>query len=154
MFKIKKSIKSDRGISLVEVVASIVIIGIILISFFGLFIQSNKTGKASETILDSTYVAQLEIESLHALSKNNIKHTDIKSTLSSDYALDETISSGNLINPNDSLTFKKSDSHYTLKIKFKKMEDKDLIGVVVEVYDSNTTNLKAKMENIFIWKVA
>ncbi|MGA4518573.1 type IV pilus modification PilV family protein [Solibacillus silvestris] len=60
-------LKEDRGISLVEVVASIVLITIILISFFSFFIQSKKTQVASESIVDATYVAQKEMEELYGL---------------------------------------------------------------------------------------
>lgn len=43
MSKIEKLFKNEKGISLIEVVASVVIITIVLISFAQLFIQSNKT---------------------------------------------------------------------------------------------------------------
>ena len=42
-FPVKSITKEESGFNLIEVVASIVIIGIILISFSQLFIQSNKT---------------------------------------------------------------------------------------------------------------
>lgn len=65
-------LKEERGISLVEVVASIVLITIILISFFGFFIQSKKTHVASESIVDATYIAQQYMEEIYGLiSVNN-----------------------------------------------------------------------------------
>lgn len=51
-------LQQEQGISLVEVVASIVLITIILISFSGFFLQSKKIHVASESIVDATYVAQ------------------------------------------------------------------------------------------------
>ncbi|HBT70926.1 MAG TPA: prepilin-type cleavage/methylation domain-containing protein, partial [Lysinibacillus sp.] len=41
----QKNFKNEGGFSLIEVVASLILITIILLSFFGLFIQSNKTSK-------------------------------------------------------------------------------------------------------------
>lgn len=58
-------LKEECGISLVEVVASLVLITIILISFFSFFIQSKKTHVTSESIVDATYMAQKEMEELY-----------------------------------------------------------------------------------------
>lgn len=44
--------------TLIEVVAALLIIGIVLISFFGLLVQSNKTTHKSNDIMDATYAAQ------------------------------------------------------------------------------------------------
>lgn len=64
-------LKEERGISLVEVVASVVLITIILISFFSFFIQSKKTHIASESIVDATYIVQQEMEELYGLISDN-----------------------------------------------------------------------------------
>ena len=61
--------KNERGISLVEVVASIVIIGVIFLSISGLLLQSKKTTVASETIVDSTYIAQQSMEEVYDLTQ-------------------------------------------------------------------------------------
>ena len=60
-----KYIRNSKGISIVEVVASFVILAIILMSFMGILVQTKRTNASSETIQDATYVAQAEMEALY-----------------------------------------------------------------------------------------
>lgn len=66
----RKRLNSEKGLSLLEVFASILLISIILLSFFGLFVQSKKTGAVSEEIVDATYLAQTELENIYSVIKN------------------------------------------------------------------------------------
>mgnify|MGYP002734032960 CR=1 FL=1 len=61
-----KFIKKERGFTLIEVVASIVIIGIVLISFSQLFIQSNKTAAHNNEKLVLINFADAELERIQA----------------------------------------------------------------------------------------
>ncbi len=63
--KLKKIVHNEKGVTLVEVVASFVILVILLISFYTLFIQTAKTTKSSEDIVDATYIAQTEMEKIY-----------------------------------------------------------------------------------------
>lgn len=62
--------KNQKGFSLLETVAAIVLITILLLSFVFLFVQSKQVGKASELILDATYYAQKDMENIYSLSKS------------------------------------------------------------------------------------
>lgn len=62
-------IKNKKGMTLVEVLAAIIILAIIFISFFGLLVQSKKTNKSSESISDATYLAQQEMENYYSIVK-------------------------------------------------------------------------------------
>src|SRR5699024_558232 len=62
---------NERGVTLVELLASIVIISIILISVISIFNLTMKANRTSEDIIDATYVAQTEIERVYALSKKD-----------------------------------------------------------------------------------
>jgi prepilin-type N-terminal cleavage/methylation domain-containing protein len=55
----------SKGFTLIEVVVSIVILGIIFISFFAFFIQSNKTTIKSDMIMNATYASQQEMERIY-----------------------------------------------------------------------------------------
>lgn len=61
-----KFITKERGFTLIEVVASIVIIGIVLISFSQLFIQSNKTAVYNNEKLVLINFADAELERIQA----------------------------------------------------------------------------------------
>ena len=63
-----KFIKKERGFTLIEVVASIVIIGIVLISFSQLFIQSNKTAAYNNEKLVTINLADAMLVKLKAES--------------------------------------------------------------------------------------
>ena len=65
-----KILTNEHGISLIEVVASIVIIGVIFLSISGLLLQAKKTTVSSETIVDSTYIAQQSMEEVYYLTQN------------------------------------------------------------------------------------
>lgn len=56
--------KNEKGFSLIEVIASIVIISIVLLSFFQLFIQSNKTAVANNEKLVVINLADAQLERL------------------------------------------------------------------------------------------
>lgn len=59
-----KILKQQRGFSLIEVVAALVIITIVLLSFSQLFIQSNKTAAYNNEKLVAINMAEAELERL------------------------------------------------------------------------------------------
>ncbi|MFC4386282.1 prepilin-type N-terminal cleavage/methylation domain-containing protein [Gracilibacillus marinus] len=59
---------NQKGLTLVELLASIVILSIIIVTFTTFFIQSAKTTSMSSDITDATYVAQTEMEEIYHLS--------------------------------------------------------------------------------------
>lgn len=61
--------KSEKGFTLVEILVSIVLLGIIFTSFYGLLVQSAQTNTVSRTMIDLSYVAQNELESMKAKVK-------------------------------------------------------------------------------------
>lgn len=62
------TINNQDGLTLVELLGSIVILSIIVVSFLAFFIQSAKTTKVSEDIIDASYIAQQELEAIYHLS--------------------------------------------------------------------------------------
>lgn len=66
-----KSIKKESGFTLIEIVASIAIITIVLLSFFQLFIQSNKTAHYNNEKLVLINLADGQLERTQALSFNS-----------------------------------------------------------------------------------
>lgn len=81
-----KFLKQNRGFSLIEVVVAIVIIGIILISFSQLFIQSNKVAHKNNDRLVTIQLADAMLARLRAapFSHNNTI------TNPNDYFIDQT----------------------------------------------------------------
>lgn len=131
MIKLKKSLFiNEKGATLIEVLASIVILTIILTSVLTVFLQSLKATETSSDTIEATYIAQTEMEKMYELSRN-IMLEDLK----------------------DEYEKKSEDNQYKITIKIKE-EENSLINVIVKVYEKDQS-LKplVQMENLFDWKV-
>ncbi|WP_053584185.1 hypothetical protein [Lysinibacillus contaminans] len=158
---------NESGISLIEVVASIVIISIILISFFSLFISTARTTKTSNDILDATYYAQQEMEKLYSLSQNIVvpkkadDRTKIKIVedaiiaISTEKNYEKDVNNPTVfLKEGDTTVDPNNDFYYELKFSFYDYK-KNLTRFVILVYDKGDTERttpEAQMENIFEWR--
>lgn len=61
--------QNQKGLSLVEIVAAILLISIVFIGFYSLFIASKKVSVASEEIVDATYINQQVMEEVYSLGQ-------------------------------------------------------------------------------------
>ncbi|WP_419959140.1 type IV pilus modification PilV family protein [Psychrobacillus sp. BM2] len=138
-----KKINNTNGFTLVEVLASTVILTLLLTSFLIVFIQSVKTNKTSEHIIDATYIAQTEMEEIYAIS--------IKTKYGS---RDMTLRGLNYIKKEDesgwSVFERNRDTGELIKVKLKNKKG-TMDRVLIEVKDKDT--LRAQMENVLVWKV-
>lgn len=155
-----KYLKNNQGMSLIEVVAALLIIGIMLISFFGLLIQSNKTTHKSNDIMDATYAAQVKMEEIYNASGGAASYED----LAVGYTLDEENPGTPLSSlPTDHdlvhkyLPYKEDRFTYYLTLETFLIDPadpaddtyKNAVYVHLEVVENNT-NSKATMENVYI----
>lgn len=151
----KNYFQNEQGLSLIEVIASMVLITIILLSFIGLFIQSNKTSKTSSTIVDATYLAQVEMENIYTQSKTTKFDEITQSTTAPGLGYPvlnspDTTSEARTPDYSEIYTFKKTEQNHQYKLTIKKRDDySNLVNVIIEVYKDNV--LKSKMENIYKW---
>lgn len=77
-----KQLKNERGFTLIEVVASLVIITIVLISFSQLFVQSNKTANYNNEKLTTINLADAALVKLKSLPlTKDTSITDVNSYL-------------------------------------------------------------------------
>lgn len=155
-----KYLKQQRGVSLVEVIAAILLIFLILLSFLTFFIQTKKTNIQSETIQDATYTAQITMENIYALSqKIPIEHinehslnalsyvaTSVESNSCTDVVTKDT--------PNEfknTYTYEKDGPPFLTKVSISSLCDYTNAGhVLVEIFDLNHVK-KAVFENTYIW---
>jgi prepilin-type N-terminal cleavage/methylation domain-containing protein len=68
---------NEKGLTLIEVLASIVILTIIGVSLLTFFVQSARSNNLSKTILDATYVAQTQIEEINNYNQSSTFATSI-----------------------------------------------------------------------------
>lgn len=143
---------NQSGVSLLEVLASTILITILLLSFYTMLISSAKTTKTAETIIDYTYLAQKEMENIYETSGTSSASdwTDIKNRISS-------LGYVYLEESNGYTIFKKTMIKENVYILIKiKMHDPTkytaLTNVIIEVYDAEKSILKSKMETILFWE--
>ncbi|MEK4384458.1 hypothetical protein MKZ25_01430 [Solibacillus sp. FSL W7-1464] len=147
-------LKEECGISLVEVVASLVLITIILISFFSFFIQSKKTHVTSESIVDATYMAQKEMEELYGFISASslewlIDPNNTQVTLNNmEFIYDPTDTACK--NKCKKFLSVSNEEHYVQLAVNNKYHN--LVNVIVNVPKENGLN-SVTMESIFRWGV-
>ncbi len=152
---------NENGFSLIEVIASIIILTIILLSIFPLLIQSAKTTADTENIFDATYIAQKEMEKLYLHSKNPISNRIDSITDCSNYpdiCYSEKDSSGNFLIGDDGEAYfikQEVSTNYCTKLKITDVPSyPKLTRILIQVYDGacQTGTLKAQMENTLEWR--
>ncbi|KAA0965335.1 hypothetical protein FQ087_03235 [Sporosarcina sp. ANT_H38] len=140
--KLKRGM-GEGGLSLVEVLASIVILTLLLTTFLMMFLQSAKVNKASEHIIDATYIAQEEMENIYALS-TTIKHNAKEGAIKGLGYTNGSIESGWIV-------FEKGyNSNVLIKIKLQNKKG-NMDRVIVEVRGIPDDNIQAQMENLVVW---
>ncbi|QST00007.1 prepilin-type N-terminal cleavage/methylation domain-containing protein [Pontibacillus sp. ALD_SL1] len=134
--------KSERGITLIEIIASIAILAIIILAFLPMFTQTMKTSSISTDVLDATYLAQSKMEEVYHLSttytfenaKSQVKNMNLVKTEDNWYHYEQIV----------------NDYYVYLSIKEPQNE---LSNVLVKVYnDATKSRLEAQMETIYRWE--
>lgn len=130
--------KDIGGLTLIELIISIAIIGIIAIAFIPLFTMSAKANRKSETMLGSTYTGKDAMEYIYQISRETA-YRDIGSKL---------IEKGYVETSQSNIWEKKIDDKRHLKIEFK--EEGNLIRTIVRVYKGE--QVESQYESLFTWK--
>lgn len=135
--------------TLVEVLASILLLSIIIVTFLTFFIQSRKTVEVSDEISDATYMAQTEIENIYHISEtvpfldgvDQLKtESDTYDGSSGQHKFTKTIESNKV---KISIAAAKDEADQVISDKLK--------NVLVLVYDPSG-KLKGQMETKILWE--
>ena len=149
---------NEDGFTLIEIIVSILLISIILFSFFGLLVQSKKTNSSAEDTNDATYLAQIEMEKIYNLSTQN--NINLISSINLDGYIQTDTTSKSCSN-NEKLDFDKEyiyeriieNSHWKSVVIIRKLcgyADRST-NVIIQIIDSKN-NVKAMVENVYFWK--
>lgn len=141
---------NDKGFTLVELLVSFVLITILLTTFMMMFTQAAKTNNSSENIVDSTYIAQAEMEKIYGLSKSISSEKKVDAFPVAQYfpPVKKTV---------EGVTwdeYKKRKNHPSQADVFIRIEDttEKMTRIIIEVYEKTKANPSAKMENVLIWE--
>lgn len=149
-------LQDNKGFTLLEAIASLLLITIILITFFGFFLQSKKTNSLSETITETTYIAQKEMEQIYLLSKTS-SLSNLSEGYLPNYKLIHSPNNGCIkeISGGDtefSYIYEKITENYTSKVTISPLCNYGNAGnVLIEITDS-IDKKKAIIENVYIWR--
>lgn len=136
---------NQKGLTLVELLASIVILSIIVVTFTTFFIQSAKTTSMSSDITDATYIAQTEMEEIYHISTITT-YDDTIQQLKQKYQQCA----------NDATKLCTTIDTYYVQVTFYDSEDAIdttttlLKNVLIQVYNSSN-KLEAQMETKLLW---
>ncbi|MEK5231261.1 prepilin-type N-terminal cleavage/methylation domain-containing protein [Lysinibacillus sp. FSL K6-0232] len=125
-------VQQEHGLTLIEVIASILLISIILLSFMSMFLQSSKTTATSDDIVNATYLAQKEMESIYKYRNNPIE-TVLEGQLN--YHKEST---------SENIWVKQVDAVH-IYVTLKDPDNLGLTPIIIEVKED--TSVKSKIEN-------
>lgn len=140
---------NEKGLTLIEVLASIVILSIIGVSLLTFFVQSARSNNLSKTMMDATYVAQSYIEEINNL--NNSSSTPTNITVLGDKIKNIGFVSDNSPGTGCSSCYKKDLTGNSRFVHVKLTHQSDSLGkVLVKVFTG--TKQEAQMEMLISWK--
>ncbi|MER2090754.1 MAG: prepilin-type N-terminal cleavage/methylation domain-containing protein [Sporosarcina sp.] len=142
--KLNRSME-ENGFTLIEVLASIVILTLLLTTFLMMFLHSAKVNEASGHIIDAIYKAQTEMEKIYAASLSTAFSGREGAIVNLDY--EKKVSEGSW------KVFEKKDDQEDRLVKIRMLDrNVNMTRLIVEVYEGPDKILRAKMENILMWK--
>lgn len=141
----------EKGFTMVEVLASTVLIVLILSTFLMMFAQATRTNLASETIVDSTYTAQAEMEKIYGLSKKTAPVNKISVFPPTQYGNSRIVSKDGVSWTEYTKKNPQTDEKILIRLENKNTDAK-MTRIVIEVYEGTKVNPSAKMESVLIWE--
>lgn len=163
MKKLSTHFSSENGLTLIEILASIVILSIIIVSLLSMFVQSARSNNIAKNIMDATYVAETSMEELNravSLSTGLVSFpTEVNKLTNPDGSMRYT-----LINPDGSKRvipisntdgqayFERTVPGHYVYIVVESTAANPLVKVRVEVKDQTKAKKEVQMEMLLPWK--
>jgi prepilin-type N-terminal cleavage/methylation domain-containing protein len=135
---------NEKGMTIIEILASIVILSIIVVSLLSFFVQTARSNHVSKNIVDATYIAENEIEEVYSQIKASTSLAAL--TTPAGY----TQKSKTTVNA----VYEKSiPKHYIHLELVSQAVGSPLVTVKVKVYKDHTKAVQeAQMEMVVQWK--
>jgi type II secretory pathway pseudopilin PulG len=138
---------SNKGVTLVEILVSIVILFIIIMSLLPMFAQSSRSNNYSKSMMNATYLAQSNLEELYHLSTTAI-FSDGLIKLKTEKGFTEAVECPS------GYCYEKKSNGYFINIQLKNSSNNNgLMTGIVNIYSDKTkTKKEAQMEMLLHWK--
>lgn len=140
-------IQNNKGLSLIEVLVSVLILSLLAGPFLTLFVHATKTNLDTRQMVDATYIAQGCMEEIYSLStKSNFD--DTRAMLATQ-GFSETITGSEYVYTKK---VNKQYVKYRIDTGIYLSLTTNVFKVIVEVYyDALYSKLATKMENVVEW---
>lgn len=137
---------NSQGMTLVEVLAALILISILIISFLALFTTTAQQQNASKEVMEGTYVAQVYMEKLAYLSKTK-SYEDTLTKIGEENNLSESLLG------NQSASFHLFEDNHKVVIELFKPTEEQTSRLIVRVFDvQQPEKIEAQMETIIWWR--
>jgi Tfp pilus assembly protein PilV len=147
MKTLKSLIKSNTGSIFVEILISLILISMVLLTFMSMFVTSAKVNRKSKDVLDATYSAQSLMEKLYDLSVSK----SLENTLNE--LQDSVLADSEYKEKDGGQVIEGKYEDFDVKITIKDREEEELRTVKVEVYsDATYKQSQAIMQSNLLWK--
>jgi prepilin-type N-terminal cleavage/methylation domain-containing protein len=146
MKKLSSHLSSEKGVSLVEILAAMVILSIIIVTVLTMFVQSSRTNSISKNIMDATYIAESHMEEIYNI---------VIASTTYDNASTAIVSKGYTLVTKTTINafYEKSVTEHYVSVELVPTSGTSLVKVRVKVYkDQTKTNKEAQMEMLISWK--
>lgn len=143
--KLTAVLSSKEGFSLVEILASVVLLALLVGPFLTMFVQSAKTNQVTRNVDDATFVANSQMDYFYnIISNHSSANSSFASSLNSDSYQTVTCTSGGTMCFNKQVT-----NHYVV---IQLTDKSSMEDVLVKVYKTSALNqLQAQMESVYAW---
>lgn len=139
------SVNSEKGMTLVEILVSIIILSIIIVSLLSMFVQSSQTNRVSKNMMDATYLAESQMEEI-----NNMNTSAVSSSI--DNLSSQLVAKGYTQDNSCSYCYSLAKNGHYVFVQLSNVST-DLGKVIVRIYkDNKKTSQEAQMELVISWK--
>uniref|UniRef100_A0A942T468 Prepilin-type N-terminal cleavage/methylation domain-containing protein n=1 Tax=Neobacillus citreus TaxID=2833578 RepID=A0A942T468_9BACI len=138
-------VNSEKGMTLVEILVSIIVLTIIIISLLSMFVQSSQTNRVSKNMMDATYLAESQIEEINNMNTS----TDSPSI---DNLSSQLVAKGYTQDSSCSYCYSLAKNGHYVFVQLSNVSA-ELGKIIVKVYkDNKKTSQEAQMELVISWK--
>ncbi|OCA87684.1 hypothetical protein A8F94_07460 [Bacillus sp. FJAT-27225] len=154
--KLPVFVTSQRGVTLIEIVASIAILFLIIVFLVPMFTQSARSTSHSRQMMNGTYVAEAHMETVYNLIVNVPPRENADTYLNEvQTSLTDRNSFNYTLKPCPSgvtgKCFEKNDNGHYVNIQLSN-SGTNLVKVKVEVYNESKAIQQSKMETVLAWE--
>ena len=145
---------NEKGMTLIEILASIVLLSIIIVSMLSMIVQSSRSNTVSKNIMSATYVAESTMEELNGtVTQSTDLTTSFPNELNKLIKSDGTPKYKILSNTNGQAFIETNVPGYYVYIETNSSSGSNLVKVKVKVYkDQTKAKIEAQMEMLLPWK--